>query len=303
MAIAEVVEVSEKEGSVDALRRSTHVRNFLVETNDPLDGDVPVRTASDPVTHLTIPVIGATYSVHGATDPYSFVQSLALRCLSASPNPSHSLWQVTATYGPYDSGQFGIDVTAWPIKCSWGAVSYERVCYEDAHGDPVVNSAGQLFADPLVRDDDRPVLTVLRNERVDAYSDTLADTYRDTVNKYVWNGYPAKTVKCKSITTSEPQFNAGSGWYYFAVTYVFEFDRDTFAKEIVDQGFSELDPTTGKLKKINDEDGQPFSEPQNLDGSGAPLPVGDPTVFLTIDLYEEKDFAVFNIDLSTQMGR
>ena len=152
-----------------------------------------------------------------------------------------------------------------------------------------MNSAGDWFDPPLVRDDSRPVLTIVRNEA--DFDPEIADSYRDTVNDDYFFGAAAGRVKCVSITGKQ-LFSADvlPGGFYWVVTYTFQFNRDGWASPLLDQGFRRL--VSGSRRAIL-VDGQPASAPVLLDGSGGVLTPGDPPVYQTYHLYLEADYSVF----------
>ena len=53
-----------------------------------------------------------------------------------------------------------------PIDVKWSNRSQEIVADIDINGNPVVNTAGDPFDPPLMEDDPRPVLTIVRNEAI-----------------------------------------------------------------------------------------------------------------------------------------
>ena len=117
--------------------------------------------AVDPVSGLAVPSIGNSYFVTSTEkDTGSFAESVEPQLVSAGSNPDHSHWLVSVKYGPYDANQFPSDPTLWPIKLAWGSQKYERAEAKDKDGNPVKNSAGDPFGDPLTVDDSRSLITV-----------------------------------------------------------------------------------------------------------------------------------------------
>jgi len=95
-----------------------------------------------------------------------------------------------------------------------------------------------------------------------------------------------------------------SGWQerndvkYRVLTYTLHIDNAGWAKSELDRGFRELDGTTGDLKNIrNDSDEELPNTPVLLDGSGARLDSPGPStaVFITFDIYNQKDLTVLPI--------
>jgi hypothetical protein len=294
-----------RSGSINRLWQRHYVRTFVVETYGPEVGPLQVRSAIDPVTGGHVPYIGQFYHNGLAVgdpnyeyDAGSFIDTIEASC---DQDGSGLQWTVTLNYAPYDMNTFGNDPSLWPIKVSFGGERTEKVVYFDKDGNPVRNSAGDPFDPPITIDDSRSTMTVTRNELVAAFDLTLAETFRDTINKAAWNGFDVHTVKLGIITTSEPQYDSNAQIYYYTVTYPFMIDRKGWRKVILDSGCNEIDATTGKTKAIMNQ-GQQVSDPVPLDGSGHRLAVGAAPVSLTLDCYDESDFDLLNIDLATRLG-
>lgn len=284
-----------RSGKLDALRQRSYTRVFDVTTSDPTAGAKAVMAATG------IPQIGTTYSTSGAgaeADAGAFVVGLEAR----ESSDDGKGWDVTVQYGPYNASLFSVNPTSWPSKVTWSAHKYERALFFDKSNNAILNSAGDPFGEPVTVDDSRTVMTVVRNELASTFSMTLAESYRDTINTGIWNGYAAKTVKCSSITTGELQYDSNAQVWYYTVTYIFEINRDTWVKKVLDHGYAELDSTTSKRKAIKGADGKEVSEPVPLDGSGHQLATGGTPVTLSFDVYSDVDFSVFNIDLSARLG-
>lgn len=302
MPLPGIVSVGEKmdgsrSGVINRLWQRNYTRTFLVETIGPQVGPLQVRSA--------LPVgIGTRYNnglpigdPNREFDNGAFVESISAEM---DQGQGGIQWTVTVNYAPYDASLFGSDPSLWPIKVSFGGDRTERVVYFDKFGNPITNSAGDPFDPPITIDDSRSTMTVTRNELISAFNLSLAETFRDTINAGVWNGFAAHTVKCGIISTSEPQYDSNNFVYYYTVTYPFMIDRNGWRKVILDAGCNELD-SYGNPRPIMNK-GQQVSDPVPLDGAGHRLMEGYTPVFLTIDAYDEVDFGGLNIDLSTRLG-
>lgn len=295
MAIVTVKEdPTKRTASVQVVTGRTYTRAWEVVCDDPNDGPL---TATN---HADLPTLRDFYSLPGGeADPNAYVQNVEANVLHWLGDGV--VWGVTAKYGPLDPGESAEGVERKiRIRCSFN--KFERVIWVDQDGEPIRNSAGDPFGDPVVIDDSRPLIVVTRNEDVNAFDLTLAGEYQDVVNSATWNGFPARTVKCTEIQTSEEQKDTTSGLYYYTVTYVFEIKWDTWNRKILDQGYAYLDGSD--RKPFLDDEKQPISDPKLLDGSGGELDVAmDPPVELDFRVYESKDFDIFNIDFAQAVGR
>ncbi len=308
MAVVKVQRIAKKGGNWNRLWQRKYNLTYRVTCNNREDGPVVIRSAMVPSSSPPVPWlprIGQIYEVNSTErDPGSFLNEVSYDCLHAGANPELAVWDLSCTYEPYDATRFGADPIAWPIKIQFGGTRFERVVWVDAvTGEPVVNSAGDRFDPPLMADDTRSQITVVRNELISTFDWTLAENFRDTVNDAIWNGYPAKTVKIGSITTSDPQYDSNGQRFYFAVTYPFEVNRDTWVDHPVDMGYATLDASSPRKRVPIFYGGQAPNEPQKLDGDGNLLAVGATPVFLSVDKYPPVDFSVFNIDFAAALGR
>jgi hypothetical protein len=302
------------EGGWDNLWRRTYTRVYRVECSSRYDDEYTIRTTLDSNGVPVVPRVGVAFRIHGpwsggpvnvsaVRDAGAFVQGHRYKRERAGPNPDGCTWLVTVDYGPYDTSVFTQSPTDWPTKIAFTAQQYERVIWVDQAGDAILNSAGDRFADPVTIDDSRPIITVTRNVPALGFDATLPDTYRDKVNLNTWNGFGAKIVKCNSIVTGQPTYDSNGGTYYYELTGVFEFNRDTWKKTILDQGYSTislLDST--KRNKMLGDDGQPVSDPGLLNGSGRRLAVSGTPVFLEFDVYPAVDFSPLGINFASALG-
>ena len=291
-------------GENNRLFQRKYTLTYRVTTDDPFDGPVVCFSAKDPITGLSIPRVGTPYGLSGKEfDLGSFVETIAPRLESRAVDTGGYSWLVSINYGPYDAGTFPDNPLDWPAIAWVEGQKYEKVVTEDVNGNPIRNSAKMPFAEPPTIDDSRCILYVKRNVPCATYNYALASLFKDKLNDATWNTFAAKTVKCNSIETGEPQFDSTNQIRYYAELNTFEINADGWQKIFLDQGFDHLDTSTPPQPRKNlDKDGQPVTEEKLLDGSGQILLSGTP-VFLPFDVYFTKDFSKLNIDLSKALGR
>lgn len=298
MAVTEVSLRIPAEGSIDQRGQRSYTAEYKVVTDDADDGADVILSASG------LPGPGDSYG-SGANIAF-FVSSSARRETKLATGGA--VWHVTVSYGPYDwatATPVG-PPTDWPIKFRFEPEEFERPCIVDVDGNAILNSAGQPFAEPIMREDSRRVWVVTRNEALSGFDPVAAELFANKLNLYTWNGAAPKTVKAKPYVTGDIQYSQELGGFWFPVTYRFHYNPDGWAEAPLDRGFSELDTSTSppKLKNIKDKEGQDVKEPALLDGSGSRL--ADPSpgneVFLEYHIYEAVDFAPMNLDLSQILG-
>ena len=217
-------------------------------------------------------------------------------------------WVVTITYGWYDALTSGggpdQNPLLMPIEVSWNLRDHELVLEQDINGNAVLNTAGDPFDPPLVIDDPRLVMTVVRNEPIFTVNYVLQ--YRNAINSTPFAGFQPYYCKVLNIQ-SRSQFHQLIG-YYYQTTYEFEFlspkvndNGMGYRKSILNQGMRALSVVTGKPYHITLH-GQPINSPMLLRKSGILANPGDPPYFLTIQAYPELDFSIFGFDQAAISG-
>lgn len=287
MAAVGITEVFTSTGTLDKNRDRTYQRSFFVYT-DELDDDAKLVLE---YVVASVGAIGDTYAAGPSTDDYSYIQNITV-----SRNTEYQLqWTAVVDYGPEQPEEQ--NPLEEPIEVSWDFAQFELPMDTDWNGVAVVNTAGVPFDPPVMRDDSRPVLTVVRNER--DYSYELADLYRDSVNEseYITADIsrPPGTVKVAAIP-GRRLFSAYLGEltgdpYYWQVTYQFHFNRDGWKAQVLNAGRMQI--VSGNLVPIV-INGVPVTDACPLDASGARvLPANTPgdCVILEFQKYKEIDFA------------
>lgn len=296
MAVISVgIKPGTRSGSIDRSYQRKYAQTYVVETDDPATGIIAVRNAPG------LPQLGNHFvDTDGTHDLGAFVE--AIEPTEDGDENGGYQWTVRVTWGPLDTATFGPDPTLWPLRVSFGGDAYERVVWFDRDGNPIRNSAGDPFGDPITVDDSRPTFVVTRNELVRNFDLALASDMSDTINAGVWNGFPAGWVKCGIITTGDEQYDSVNNEWYYTVRYPFTIKRGGWTVEVLDSGFAELDGGTPPVPKPILNNGQPLSEPVPLDGSGHRLPTTGTPVTLPFECQDEADFSVFNMNLSVRLG-
>lgn len=180
---------------------------------------------------------------------------------------------------------------------------------------PPINSAGEVFSPPAERDLSRFVLRITKN--LNSYPVGNAKDYLDAINSdnFTINKrklgfvFPVKKYQAKMRNVSG-RLSFANEIAYWPVTYEMEIDtRGDWRFDLIDKGFAaalnpgDQDGNGGtlsandfvngmpRLKQFTDTDGNPFTEPQLLDGTGKLLAPGKPAVYIKYAGYTEKPFA------------
>lgn len=139
--------------------------------------------------------------------------------------------------------------------------------FRDTDDNPVVNSAGEEFADLPQRERSIGRIRVTRN--VSSFSDSTAQGFRDRVNSssVTVNGttYAAKTLRIAGWSASGPSVE--NGVTFWTETIDVAKNEDGWEDKFEDRGLNELD--SGELKPILDSEDNPVVLPYPLNGSGS----------------------------------
>lgn len=301
MAVTSVAEMlGVRTGGLDASWKRSYRRAWRIQTDTPFTGALAIRQA--------IPVsLGKRYEMTdggGSVLEFdNFAFAVRVECSIDPAAEDDCTWVATVDYGAYDPTQFPENPLNQPLKISWGGSRFERVVEEtiedqDGNKQTVLNSAGDYFDPPVLVDDSRPTLRIVRNEK--KYDPQYAILWKDTLNKKVFFGFDPHTVKM-TMPTGDLEYNPICGFFY-VVTYEFEVNPDGWRKRILDQGIRTLDGS-GNVSPAVDHDGNAVTSPVLLDGSGGQLASGDDPFYLEYDVYNEADFEVLSLSPKGQPGQ
>jgi hypothetical protein len=279
MAVVSVTETKERTASIGDENKREYTRTFSVITDSPNTGPAIVRTAAG------IPVRGDYYTTGTEFDLLAYALNIESSCISADGLQ----WIVNVDYGFIDNdGE--TNPLSEPSTESWSFQQFTRATDQDVNGNAIVNSAGDPFAQAVQVDDSRPVLSVTRNQAT--FNAPLAYLYKDKTNRDPFRGAPAGTVKVMDIS-GQQQHDQTFGTYWQVKVEV-QFNIEGWDKVLLDQGFRELDGTSGELKPITNN-GVVVSDPHLLDGVGAALPAGGTPQFGTYRVYGRMPFRILGI--------
>ncbi len=281
-----------RKGGIDRTWYRQYTRTFRVVCDNPFDGPATVGADS------RIPRLGTAYRVSGSATEFdngSFCSKIEV----ANNGDDDGLgWTVTCEYGPYDPTQWPENPLDHPIKINWSWSQFEKIVDEDVNGNAVVNTAGDYFDPPVMRDDSRPLISISRNEQT--FNPTLAAQFKDAVNSDSFMGFSPNQVKCSNISAAL-EYNPICGFYY-VMNYEFAVNTEQtgWRKEILNQGLRYLAGSTRTNILIN---GAPATAPVPLDNAGAVLPPSGTPVFLPFDIYRTLPFSQFGFTFAGAPGQ
>ncbi len=245
---------------------------------------------------------GDQYQPNG--NEFEFDNNAYAHTLTATQEDGDGLgWLVVVEYGPYSSLWAGGGPTQnplmQPIDVEWDWRTQEIVADIDVDGNPILNTAFDPFDPPLMEDDPRPLLTVVRNEPT--FNVAQAIQYRNAVNSDAFGGFDPLFARCLPIK-SKNLFHQDVGWYS-QTTYQFEFRPATsdssgqngYRRTVLNQGMRALSTVTG-VKYHPSYKGVTITEPILLNQSGYQIDKGEDPYYCIFQTKPELPFAVFEFD-------
>lgn len=236
-------------------------------------------------------------------------QNASAYCMELGPpeavDPASLLvWNVKAAYRTLTAGQNeppGGDPwnDAWTVR--YDSEGFEEAVAKDYLGVAIVNSAGDLFDPPIVRNRYYQHLTIGRKTL--SYDPIFAADYVGAVNSVAVNIlgriWPKRMVLLKKWAG---EWSLRNGVVYWNETIELIFNKDIseggwgWDKRILDTGLNAVPAAGGTKRRIMTGD-QDSTEPQRLDGAGLVNPVGAPDAYLVFRAFDEMDLSVLGLAL------
>lgn len=254
---------------------------FRARTNSELDGPLDVMS------YALAPKFG------DAHPSYPLLKCNGRRCTRYPGSEKGALdWLLTCTYS--DEVEFSSNPLTEVPRFTWESEQYQVPAVKDRNGKGVVNSAGDSFDPPPMKDKSRRIVTVTRN--VVAVPTWLL-TYEDAVNSdiFVVDGFVvgAGQAKCQRVNISERMQR--DGIEYRTLTIEIHLSKDGWKIEPLDEGFRQINPenNTERIDIKDPQTGQKVTAPVQLDGAGAVLanPSLDNAVFGSYGVYTQLPFS------------
>lgn len=252
-------------------------RTFLCISNDKNDATVTVYLAFKAQTGIDY---GVEYTTPNEYDTYAYCQELDF----SREGDDGLNWIVSAIYKPYPLGSNSDCPWLQPAKYNWSVNKMQENYDQDYDGNNVLNSSGDGFQNPLIRDRGGITLVCTQNEQT--FSGSTALSVCNCINSNSFLGAAARTLKVN--------IGASNTWdqlwgNYWTVSYTFEYNPRTWDATVLDCGFYVL--SSGKKVLALDDHNMPVNSPILLDGSGGKLdPSGTPN-YITFHPYQAINFS------------
>lgn len=251
----------------------TYTRAFRFETSSQSED------AWDVGSHPNAPVIGQAFR-----DAW---------CISSTPACTDPWkgWTITAEYS--SAVEMNVDPTQDAMQIRVYTEQFQKPAVFDKNGNKIVNSAGDPFDPPLMMDDSRRVISLVRN--VAAYPSWVL-SYQDAVNSDTFTvrgiTYAAGVGKVQSVSISDGQIRNNVPFY--TVEVLIHLQKNGWILQPLDVGFRELGYSGDLINILNQGDDERPSAPVPLNGSGYQLsnPSTTNNVLLPYSVYDTQPFSV-----------
>lgn len=196
-------------------------------------------------------------------------------------------WIVSVTYGKTKQN-LEADPRNEPAVLSVSYENHQIPIDFDVTGKPIVNTAGDPFADFTMTDQARPVLTWEKN--LPDFPWTVANTYANKINRDTIFGAEPGTLKFEKPTAKQQYATVnGEDITYFSVSFTLSYDPEGWNnKPRLNEGYRELDDD-GEKKDIL-IDGEKINTPVLLDEEGKKAEEGTPPHLLVFKRYRDIKF-------------
>ena len=255
----------------------TYVAQYLIITDDKDQSQPSVFGEAQITGPHQLPSPGDDFLFLGAFDPNSQARDYDL---VQSERDKQTHWTATVTWRPPNPGEPNQDdvdtpATERPVRY-W--IEYNRVTEKvgtDGTDNPVVNTAGQQYPEPIVRTRHDPVLVITRYyETIDEIWD-LNETYQNTVNSDTFLLKSPGKWRYAMTRANEPELIDGT-FYYHANTRI-EFKAEGWKVKKREEGWKVL--SLGAVAEDDElvtptQNGLPMGEPVLLDNDGTWLDIG-----------------------------
>ncbi len=109
-------------------------------------------------------------------------------------------WIVSISFATPDGGNQGSDTSNPlndPIEIDFSWQGRSKRTWTDGNGSPVANTAGELYTEGLEVEDSLPTIVYSLNQA--AFSETLAMSVRNGINKNAWKIFAPFSIRVASI--------------------------------------------------------------------------------------------------------
>ena len=194
--------------------------------------------------------------------------------IDVKPNGAPNVWAISCKYTndlPDDTIDDD-DPTSIRTKSSWSFEDISRFVGQDRDENPILNTAGDRYEEPIEVVDSFPTLTITKNRG--SFNASTAFSYNNSVNSDTYRGAEPGTLRVR-ITATEEWTNDAPYW---ATSYVFRYNPLGWQPKILEAGLYQLNAAGDRIpctvRGQSASDSEPVEHPVPLDIAGLQI---DPT--------------------------
>lgn len=251
---------------------------YHVTTNDQTDDWLVVQNGAELAGPDPLPSYMSMYALGGSADVSAFAQSINGQMIDkvgfkdGSSQVTGAKWEVTVDWTPLRPGKLPTATqTAFqspllrPMEFWSDFQTITEIVETDWDGNPIVNTAGQVFDEPLEEDDELEVFYFEKNYATAGEIRALNQTYRRKLNAEPYAGYPIHHCMCLPIRMSRPKYSNGTT--YYTATGKIICSGKPWYREFVNRGFkhfADVDDGEGGTEKKLVTASDPVIDENNL---------------------------------------
>jgi hypothetical protein len=253
-----------------------HTREFVAQSTANERSWAVAQASGVPVIGDSHPEDAASLCVDVAVSPGGDPSVWGIQCKYTNDLPDADIADDDAT----SSQQPGTAASSSSgSQESWSFEEHSRYVTQDFLGDPILNSAGDRYEDPIEMVDVFPTLTISKNKA--SFDPAQAYLYNNATNGDTFRGADPFTLRVKITATQ--QF--ANDQHFWATTYTFRYNPNGWNPEVLEAGMyqlayikqGEVSHTPCTVLGKAPLDSEPVDHPVPLDDRGKQI---DPTTLL-----------------------
>ncbi len=253
----------------------TYERTYLLSASSPTDDEYAVGS------NANLPLIGSLHP----SDPFAWCRSLTVKCTDG-----YKAWEVKAAWS--SQAEKNENPTDDAAQITWGGDLFQEPFLQDRDGNAVLNSAGDPYDPPLMKDATRAVVNIVK--RMSSVPDWIL-SYRNKENDaaFTLDGISVATGVAKIQQIDVGIVERQNDIEYRTVTIVMHLDENGWNAKPPDMGFRELNDNGDPVDIVNKGDSAPITMPALLDGAGKSIPNATPSdaIYGDFTRYQTADFS------------
>ena len=285
MAVTVVEQFEGRSTKIGMYLKRDHTRRF-VATTTASEGSYAVSVASG------VPTLGSAHP----EDAVSLCVDVDAKPIGGEPNA----WIIVCKYTndlPDDTIDDD-DPISVRAKSAWGADEFSRFVSQDRDGNPILNTAGDRYEDPIEVVDSFPTLSIVKNSL--SFSASNAFAYNNSTNSDTFKGAAPGTMRVR-ITAAE-EWKGDSA--YWVVNYLFRYNPNGWQPTVLEAGLYQKVLSSRVpcfIKGAQPHDSEPVTHPVPLDATGEQIDpttltnTPSPVVYTTWNVLPELPYAALGV--------